>query len=189
MLIVTTNYDDLVERAFIEQGRRFDVVIHTTDPDIGDRILWFEHGSESPVEISPNKLDIDLQSVTVIYKMHGGIDRQVPKRDQYVITEDDYVDFLVRMTKNRATPAIFAEPFQSSHFLFLGYSLKDWNLRVILNRIQSEMRRPTDITSWAIQYKPSLMERRFWQNRHIEIYDMDLSDFIRELSGQAGEKE
>jgi hypothetical protein len=90
------------------------------------------------------------------------------------------------MTKNRATPAIFAEPFQSSHFLFLGYSLKDWNLRVILNRLQNETRRPMDITSWAIQYKPSLMERRFWQNRRIEIYDMNLSDFISELSGHAG---
>lgn len=189
ILIVTTNYDDLVERAFLEQGRTFDVVIHTTDPDIGDRILWLEHGSKSPVEVSPNKLDIDLQKKSVIYKMHGGVDRHKPDRDQYVITEDDYVDFLVRMTKNRATPAIFAEPFQSSHFLFLGYSLKDWNLRVILNRIQNETRRPTDITSWAIQYKPSLMERKFWQNRRIEIYDMDLSEFIRELSKQADGKD
>lgn len=188
MLIVTTNYDDLIERALIEQGRKFDVVIHTTNPDIGDRILWFEHGSENPVEISPNKLDIDLQAVTVIYKMHGGIDRRMPGRDQYVITEDDYVDFLVRMTKNRATPAIFAEPFQASHFLFLGYGLRDWNLRVILNRIQNETRRPSDITSWAIQYKPSLMERKFWQRRGIEIYDMDLSDFIKEMSRRTSGK-
>lgn len=181
LLIITTNYDDLIERAFLEQGRKFDVVVHTTDPSIGDRVIWMAYGSKSPVEISPNKLDIDLKNVTVIYKMHGAIDRQFPQRDQYVITEDDYIDFLVRMTKNKAIPAIFAEPFQSSHFLFLGYSLRDWNLRVILNRIQSELRRPSDVTSWGIQYKPSLMERKFWQKRGVEVYDLLLNEFVQEL--------
>jgi len=181
LLIITTNYDDLIERAFLKQGREFDVVVHITDPSIGDRVMWLEHGSKSPIEISPNKLDIDLKTVTVIYKMHGAIDRQSPDRDQYVITEDDYIDFLVRMTKNKAIPAIFAEPFQASHFLFLGYSLRDWNLRVILNRIQSELRRPLDVTSWGIQYKPSLMERKFWQRRGVEVYDLFLNEFVQEL--------
>lgn len=184
LLIITTNYDDLIERAFARRGRAFDVVVHTTDPDLGDRILWLEHGAPAPREISPNKLDIDLASITVIYKMHGGIDRRAPGRDQFVITEDDFVDFLVRMTKNKAIPAIFAEPFQTSHFLFLGYSLRDWNLRVILNRIQTDLRRPADITSWGIQYKPSLMERMFWQRRGVEVYDLALDDFVRELSAR-----
>src|SRR5436309_2347619 len=40
LLIVTTNYDDLIERAFDAKGRPYDVVIHTTDPSIGDRLLW-----------------------------------------------------------------------------------------------------------------------------------------------------
>ena len=185
LLIITTNYDDLIERAFVQQGRPFDVVIHTTNPDLGDRLLWFAHGTNAPREINPNRLDIDLQSVTVIYKMHGTVDRHKPDRDQYVITEDDYVDFLVRMTKNKAIPAIFAESFQTSHFLFLGYSLRDWNLRVILNRIQTDLRRPSDITSWGVQYKPSPMERKFWQKRGVEVYDLLLNDFVRELSARA----
>lgn len=181
LLIITTNYDDLIERAFFKQGRKFDVVIHSTDSNIGDRVIWLQHGSEIPTEISPNKLDIDLSNNTVIYKMHGAVDRRAPAHDQYVITEDDYVDFLVRMTKNKAIPAIFAEPFQTSHFLFLGYSLRDWNFRVILNRIQNELRRPSDITSWGIQYKPSLMERKFWQKRGVEVYDLLLNEFVQEL--------
>lgn len=184
LLIVTTNYDDLIERAFIERGRPFDVVIHTSDPKIGDRLLWLEHGADAPLEISPNRLDIDLTKVTVVYKMHGAVDRRVPDRDQYVITEDDYIDFLVRMTKNRAVPAIFAELFQSSHFLFLGYSLRDWNLRVILNRLQSEGRRASDIISWGIQYKPSMLERKFWQKRGVEVYDMPLDEFVNELAAR-----
>ena len=181
MLIVTTNYDDLIERAFQEQGRPYDVVIHSSDPGAGDRILWLEHGKSKAQEISPNKLDIDMQAVTVIYKMHGAVDRRNPSLDQYVITEDDYIDFLARMTRNRAIPAIFAEAFQLRHFLFLGYSLRDWNLRVVLNRLQ-DSRRLSEITSWGIQHRPSLMERKFWQKRGVEVFNMDLSDFVRDLT-------
>jgi len=184
LLIVTTNYDDLIERAFTRQNRKFDVVVHTSDPKIGDRLLWLEQGADAPKQVSSNRLDIDLKQVTVIYKMHGAIDRRVPDRDQYVITEDDYVDFLVRMTKNKAVPAIFAELFQSSHFLFLGYSLRDWNLRVILNRLQSDARRPADIVSWGIQYKPSILERKFWQKRGVEVYDMPLDEFVSEMTAR-----
>jgi hypothetical protein len=184
MLVVTTNYDDLIERALVAKNRPYDVVIHTTDPDSGDKLLWWPHGEAKPHEVNPNKLDIDLDKVTVIYKMHGAVDRNDHARDQYVITEDDYIDFLSRMTKNKAIPAIFAEPFQTRHFLFLGYGLRDWNLRVVLNRIERDLRRPGSIMSWAIQYKPSPLEKLFWNKRGIEVYDITLDDFVRELSAR-----
>lgn len=181
LLIVTTNYDDLVERAFIAKSRAYDVVIHTTDPTIGDRLLWLPHGETEPREVNPNKLDIDLATTTVLYKMHGTVDRRDAKRDQYVITEDDYIDFLARMTKNKAIPAIFAEPFQARHFLFLGYGLRDWNLRVVLSRIERDLRRPKGVMSWAIQHKPSPLEREFWKGRGVIVYDMAIDEFVREL--------
>ena len=181
LLIVTTNYDDLIERAFDACNHAYDVVIHTTDPAIGDRVLWRQHGCKESCEIIPNKLDIDLQKTNVVYKIHGAVDRHNQKRDQFVITEDDYVDFLVRMTKNKAIPAIFAEPFQTCHFLFLGYSLRDWNLRVVLNRIEKDLRRPRAIKSWAIQYKPSSLERRFWQERGVEVYEMTTNEFVKNI--------
>jgi hypothetical protein len=114
--------------------------------------------------------------------MHGAVDRQDPGRDQYVITEDDYIDFLARMTKNKAIPSIFAEPFQTRHFLFLGYGLRDWNLRVVLNRIEKDMRRPSGTTSWAIQNGPSPLEKRFWQEHKVEVYDVMIEDFVKELA-------
>jgi len=181
LLIVTTNYDDLIERAFSAKGRMYEVVIHTTDPTIGDRLLWWPRGAPEPKEVNANKLDIDLDAVTVIYKMHGAVDRRNRERDQYVITEDDYIDFLARMIKKKAIPAIFAEPFQTRHFLFLGYSLNDWNLRVVLNRMERDLRRPKGIKSWAIQSNPSPLEKRFWQERGVEVYDMKIDDFVKEV--------
>jgi hypothetical protein len=183
LLIVTTNYDDLIERAFLDQGQPFDLVIHTTDPKLGDQVHWQPHVGD-PVPILPNKLDINLEATTVIYKMHGTVDRRSDKRDQYVITEDDYIESLGRMTKNKAIPAIFAEPFQTRGFLFLAYSLSDWNLRVVLSRIEKELlskRQRRGIMSWSIQYKVSPLEHLLWQKRGIDVYDMTIDDFVAGL--------
>ncbi|HEV2764377.1 MAG TPA: SIR2 family protein [Pyrinomonadaceae bacterium] len=186
LLVVTTNYDDLIERAFTAQGREYDVVVHSTDP-FSDCILWQPHGAPEPHEVNPNKLDIDLQKTTVVYKMHGAVDRRQTGRDQYVITEDDYVDFLARMTKNKAIPAIFAEPFQTRHFLFLGYSLSDWNLRVVLNRIEKDLRRRRGIASWAVRLNASPLEKLFWQERGVMLYDLLIEDFVAALVAPRGE--
>jgi len=185
LLVVTTNYDDLIERAFDARGRKYDLVIHTTEPKHGDRIFWKPYGQLEPQKIIPNKLNIDLDSVAVIYKMHGTISRSDSLEDQYIITEDDYINFLVRMNKNSAIPAIFVQRFQECHFLFLGYGLQDWNMRVVLNRVGREWKqskkRSKDKVSWAIQNKPSPLEIRFWENRGVGIYDLEIDEFVQML--------
>ena len=191
-LIVTTNYDDLIERALDEENRRlgaaarpYDVVIHTTNGASGDRLLWWPYGALEPREVVPNKLDVNIGDRSIVYKMHGAVDRRQAGRDQYVITEDDYIDFLARMTKDKAIPSIFAELFQSRHFLFLGYSLNDWNLRVVLNRVKKDLRRSKKgVSSWAIQHQPRPLERRFWQERGVEVYDQLLDEFVAQLSSR-----
>lgn len=181
LLIVTTNYDDLVEQAFTEAGKPFDLVVHTTDRTLGDRLLWWAHDAQEPKLVRATKLDIDLTTTTVIYQMHGGVDRVKAARDQYVITEDDYVDFLTRLTKRTAFPSIFAEPFEDRHFLFLGYGLRDWNLRVVLNKVQRDLQRGQELTSWAIDAKPSSLEQRFWQDRGVEVFKMTIAEFLAQL--------
>lgn len=181
LLIVTTNYDDLIERAFDAKGREYDVVIHTTDPKHAKNILWLPYGETEPqLEVANKFSSIDLSSRTVIYKIHGSIDRTGGANDHYVITEDDYIDFLTRMNKYNVVPAIFSQYFESLRFLFLGYGLRDWNLRVVLNRIKkmSPLRRAV---SWAIQHQPSVLETRFWQDRGVEVFDMQIDDFVNNL--------
>lgn len=181
IIIITTNYDDLIEQAFDALGKKYDLIIHTNNSQLADRIYWKPYGEVEPQKIIPNKLDININTVSVIYKMHGAIDRKEKERDQYVITEDDYIDFLVKMNKNRAIPAILAEPFEKCHFLFLGYSLRDWNMRVVLNRIEHEAHRQKLKKSWAIQNNPSPLEKRFWQDRNVEVFDMTIEKFVEKL--------
>ena len=85
------------------------------------------------------------------------------------------------MIKNSAIPAIFAEPFQTRPFLFLGYGLYDWNLRVVLNRLEREFRRPNDIVSWAIQRRPSPLEKTLWVPRGVQVFDQEIETFVSRL--------
>src|SRR3954453_22751088 len=174
LLIVTTNYDDLTERAFVRAQRPFDLVVHPTDSARAGSVIWRPHGATEVQYVPPNSLQIDLQNTTVIYKMHGTVDRTQHCMDDYVITEDDYIDFLTRMIGQTAVPAQFMAHFRTHRFLFMGYGLNDWNLRVILNNLHARK-------SWAIQYKPSAVEKRLWDKRNVDIYDVDINEFTRQL--------
>ena len=55
-----------------------------------------------------------------------------------MITEDDYIDYLGRSELTAVVPVALAAKLRRSHFLFLGYEMADWNLRLILNRIWGE---------------------------------------------------
>jgi len=66
-----------------------------------------------------------------------------------------------------------------SNFLFLGYSLRDWNLRVMLHRIWREQR--LTYNSWAIQLDPKELDRRSWEKRGVEIIKQSLDDYVATL--------
>jgi SIR2-like protein len=197
LLIVTTNYDDLTERAFLKADRPYDLVIHPTDrKDVKASVLWWQHGAGEPVAVPPNQLFIDLSTTTVIYKMHGTVDRAQRKWDSWVITEEDYVDFLSRMTGQTAVPALFMRHFRTRHFLFLGYGLRDWNLRVVLKNLTSvppagaeapkaeDDEEEEELRSWAIQFRPSVLETELWNARNVKIYDVDINEFAGRLREQ-----
>ena len=89
----------------------------------------------------------------MVLKLHGAIDRGDSKRDSYVVTEDSYIDYLAGGDVGEQIPFALRERMADSHFLFLGYSMRDWNLRVILNRIWGAQQ--LDLKSWAVQREPA----------------------------------
>jgi SIR2-like domain len=180
-LIVTTNYDDALERAFRSVGEPYDLVSYMADED--GRFLhrpW--QGSAVLVDDANSYTDVSTAERTVILKLHGAVDRenQADPRDSYVITEDDYFDYLTRTDISKLVPVHLAAKLSRSHFLMLGYSLGDWNVRVILHRIWTKQR--LKYRTWSIQLNTEEIERDFWRERGVQIYDVPLDRYTNELA-------
>jgi hypothetical protein len=116
----------------------------------------------------------------VILKIHGTTDRINTEGDSFVITEDHYIDYLTRTDISNLVPVTLAAKLRRSHFLFLGYSLRDWNLRVILHRIWGAQK--LTYKSWAIQLDPEPIDREFWRKRDVDILNVRLEAYVAALS-------
>ena len=185
-LIVTTNYDDALEQAFESVGEPYHLVWYVAEGEELERGKFFHRppGGEPILVSDPSEyVDVSTESATVILKIHGAVDRRASDSDSdsYVITEDDYIEYLTGGTAIKSlVPIELANQLKRSHFLFLGYSLADWNLRVILNRIWREQRQPN--MCWAIQKDvPPELDARFWSKKNVEILAVDLSDYVEGL--------
>lgn len=184
-LIVTTNYDDALERTFREAGEPFDVFVYEAEESGQGRFVHHSpDGEVRPVQKPNEYTQVSLSERPVILKMHGAVDRIDSERDSYVISEDDYIDYLTRADFSGLVPVTLVEKLRRSHFLFLGYSMRDWNLRVILYRIWHAQKR--DYHSWAIQLDPEPIDEKLWSERNVEILDVRLEDYMAELRQRLG---
>jgi hypothetical protein len=185
-LIVTTNYDDALERAFRMVGEPFDLVSYIAEGDDRGKFLHVLPDGEAYVIHRTNEYDrLSLAERSIILKIHGAVDRANPDRDSYVITEDHYIDYLTRTDITDLVPKTLEAKLRRSHFLFLGYSLQDWNLRVILHRIWGQQK--LKFTSWAVQLAPELVEEGAWLQRGVRIINAELGDYIVGLSDAVGD--
>ena len=181
-LIVTTNYDLALERAFEDAGEELDIVAYVATGAHRGR-FWHRPPGEAPRPIDvPNTYatELSLERRTILLKLHGAVD-PLPEREweSFVITEDDYIDYLGHSELTAVVPVALAARLRRSHFLFLGYEMADWNLRLILNRIWGE--RPVAYRSWAVQDSPSPLAQAFWRRFDVAALDVDPRAYVELL--------
>jgi len=179
-LIVTTNYDDALERAFRAVNEPFDLVAYVAEGEQRGKFIHLPPGGDVCVIERPNEYrGLSLDQRSVILKIHGAVDRAGALWDSFVITEDHYINYLTRTDISNLLPVTLAAKLRKSHFLFLGYSLRDWNLRVILHRIWGEQK--FTYKSWAILGKLELMEKDFWRSREVDVFNVPLDEYVTAL--------
>jgi hypothetical protein len=186
-LIVTTNYDDLVEQAFTDAGEPFDVVYYLAQGEVGPggrrkhqgKFVHVDPSGARRIVTTPKKyVDANLAERTVILKIHGAA-RPEATEDSWVITEDHYIDYLTRTNLSDLIPVKLLEKLLSSNFLFLGYAMKDWNLRVMLHRIW--IQRDSSWPAWAVQIDPDELDVKMWAEKNIDIECMPLKTYFEDL--------
>jgi DNA-binding SARP family transcriptional activator len=189
-LVISTRYDLALERAFEAAGEELDVVTYVaTGPNRGK--FWHRPPGEEPRPIDvPNTYatELSLDRRPVLLKLHGAVD-PFPEREweSFVITEDDYIDYLGRSDLVSSVPVALAAQLRRSHFLFVGYEMVDWNLRLVMHRVWGD--RPLAYRSWALDPEPSALEQAFWRRFDVDVLDVEPDEYVglleRRLEGVA----
>ena len=170
-LIVTTSYGTGLERAFAAAGEEVDVVSYiAAGRDRGKFSHLAPDGAVQVIDV-PNTYatELSLERRTVVLKIRGG-----GPTDSFVVTEDDYIEYLSRADVASAVPVGLAATLRRSHFLFLGYTVRDWHLRLVLGRMWGDD--PVAYRSWAVHPSPGPAERELWRR-----FDVDLAETSLEL--------
>jgi hypothetical protein len=181
-LIVTTNYDDLLERQY-EAGcadKDYDAVFYW--PKSGEQSLFYHSscgGEAIPIRDAANYSHAFFESRPSVLKIHGTIRREDASQDAYVITENDYVTYLADNTLESLLPRRLLKKLQTNHLLFMGYSLQDLNLRVFLQRLKRSHR---SYRAWAVVRDENTADRVFWERSGIQIIPIPLADYLSGLS-------
>ncbi|TMJ92615.1 MAG: SIR2 family protein, partial [Alphaproteobacteria bacterium] len=119
-IYMTTNYDDFMIRALKAQGRE----------GVRETCRWKSDIKHLPSEFEKGYVPSAQQPV--VFHLHGYLD----ETKSMVLTEDDYLDFLMRIsTDQHILPPRVQEAFTDSTLLFLGYGLADWNFRVLFRAL------------------------------------------------------
>lgn len=177
-LILTTNYDRLMEKALEKKQRTYFRITQSID--------GFD-------EIEKDYLTKKLAAFDdiILYKIHGSFngnyltleksDKQ--KVSRVIITEEDYIKFLSIIGKeDNGIPNIIIDKFKTSTLLFLGYSLADWDFRTLYKGLIEPLDIEDKLKSFAIQKDPSEFWVKFWEKKDVIIYNIDLNDFAIELN-------
>jgi DNA-binding SARP family transcriptional activator len=181
-LIVTPGFDHALERAFADAAEEFDSVCYIGSGRHAGKFLHVSaEGAVALVDVPNTYADVVPERRTVILKVHGQVDR-TPEREweSFVVSEDDYIDFLAAPELAGVVPVGLVSKLRRSHFLFLGYPLRAWHVRVLLHRLWG--REKVSYRSWAIQSTPDAVEREAWRQRGIDVFDLDAEDFVERLS-------
>lgn len=176
-IYITTNYDDFMVQALRSRNKRpkqelcrWNKYIREDQPSI------FESGF-SPTPDEP-----------VVFHLHGH--KEVP--ESLVLAEDDYLDFLVNISRHQALlPPLIQRTLTYTSLLFIGYRLADWSFRVLFRGLVDSMEASLRSLNVAVQLPPETSETErqkavtyltdyFW-NKQVVVIWRTAREFAAEL--------
>jgi SIR2-like domain len=165
-LVITTNYDQLFEQALARAGKSPHKSIYSPN----------KHRKPADCERT-----LDPQRPFVL-KIHGDVEDPA----SIVITDEDYIQFVLRMGDKvpyNPVPENVRYYLQTSPILFVGYSLKDYNLRLLFKTLRWEIDPAGIPQAYAIDYKPDPLILAVWDHKYgyVKFIVTNLWEFVPRL--------
>ena len=194
-LYITTSHHDFLERALSQIGKHPRVQVCNWKENI-DSIepFWFAP-QDAPNDEPAGEPEVQTPLVYHLYGLE-----QYPS--SLVLTEDDYMEFLVQVSKKPKTiPEFLRRRMTESSLLLLGYRLRGWDFRILFQSLIKELRE-TEAVNFAIQLDPrttdfgpkkqpqakilnqarQYLEAAYFEPSKFRVEWKDSSQFVQELS-------
>ena len=179
--MLTTNLDLALERAFAEAAVETSTLSRTSlaDDTKGAFSTCRASRRRSSRYRTPTRVSRSTNERSSC-KLLGQVDRQPDRRwESFAVTEDDHIDYLAQADVASLVPVTLVAKLRRSHFLFLGYPLRDWGLRVFLHRIWG--REKVAYRSWAVEAAATPVEQELWRRRGVDVFDVPLDEYVNQL--------
>ena len=181
-LYLTTNQGDLLTDALTAAGK---------SPRI-ERPRWREGKGRAD---DPADEEMPSADRPLCVQMLG----HLSDKRSMVLTEDDYFEYMIGVTRmqSRPRPSVMEEKLADSGLMFLGFSMDDWQFRVLIHLLQSLQggKLRGFYKNVAVQLDPEeghgsdlARARRYLEKyfsapaMQIEIYWGSATDFLKELN-------
>jgi hypothetical protein len=168
---MTTNYDDFMEQALVKVGKK-------PRPELCPWNRYVEDMCPSVFARDPTYRPDPWNPL--VYHLHGAANEP----QSMVLTEDDYLDFLVWFSREwanrdrRLFPAPVIKAIAGSSLLFIGYSRTDWSFRVLFRALVGSLLANRGSKSVAVQLSPvpedAKPEVRKRAEKYLESYFMSM---------------
>jgi hypothetical protein len=182
-VFITTNLNNLLASALKEAGKDPQVVLCPWNDYVEQLDSIYER--EPDYTPTPDR--------PLVYHLFGRLNEP----DSIVLTEDDYFDFLIGVTRNRdLIPSAVRRALADTALLFLGFQMSDWQFRILFRSILAQQggERRSRYPHIAVQIEPDesrimeperarrYLESYYFQGANISLYWGSVDDFVRELS-------
>jgi SIR2-like domain len=182
---LTTNYDDFMVRALRAAGKRPRVAI----------CPWYRNAPRNHPAFRADRPQEPRHDEPLVYHLHGSLD--MPQ--SLVVTEDDYMEFLVNLAKGDADSDRQLVPLPviealNRPLLFIGYSLEDVTFRVIFRGMLRDIAEVQRRRHISVQLRPTTRGndpdageravqhlRRLLDGWNVSVYWGTAGEFCREF--------
>lgn len=179
-VFMTTNYDDSMFLALAAAGKdpRREVCRWNRSPALAAEPSPLADPSYSPTPANP-----------LVFHLHGRLD--LP--ESLVVTEDDYLDFLVAITRDPALlPHQIQRALAGTSLLFIGYRLADWDFRVIHRGLvaatEASLRRLSVTVQLATEDSAREYLDEYFGALKLRVYWGTAAEFALELHDRWGQR-
>jgi hypothetical protein len=176
-IYLTTNYDDFMVQALKNYQKE----------PIQELLRWRHYLQDYPSIFESRPDFTPTPQSPLVFHLYG--QNNVP--ESLVLTEDDYMSFLVNISKDQALiPPRIQRALSGSALLFIGYSLEDFTFRVLFHGLIASSESSLRRLSVMVQLPPSSdvpgskqkdYIGRYLKSMDIHVYWGTSAEFIREL--------